>query len=193
MDAASRCMTELQIDLRGSWTPPESIFAARTPSGDKLASWEKCGNSRSTLPVRAHQISPPQRSTRARGREGRSGRHTWHHDGGGRAGNRPADRFQVHPSMGWGGEEVRCSCRLTPPSWSAGAPPPPLRCVLRPPGLLPITRLRRAEASSARTSIESETGETIETLSLGTRVKFFTAALPEARTVQMLLQQQRVS
>lgn len=64
---------------------------------------------------------------------------------------------------------------------------------LRPPGLLPITRLRRAEASSARTSIESETGETIETLSLGTRVKFFTAALPEARTVQMLLQQQRVS
>lgn len=188
-------MTELQIDLRGSWTPPESIFAARTPSGDKLASWEKCGNSRSTLPVRAHQISPPQRSTRARGREGRSGRHTWHHDGGGRAGNRPADRFQVHPSMGWGGEEVRCSCRLTPPvgsavlvgRWSFSS------SALRPPGLLPITRLRRAEASSARTSIESETGETIETLSLGTRVKFFTAALPEARTVQMLLQQQRVS
>lgn len=113
-------MTELQSDLRGSSTPAESIFAARTSSGDKLASWEKCGNSRATLRVRAHQISPRLRSTRARGREGRSERHTWHHDGGGRAGNRPGDRLQVHPSMWRGGAVQLPIDAAAGPSWSGG-------------------------------------------------------------------------
>lgn len=129
-------MTELQ-------SGPQRVRGSRLRrSRQELRATNLSGRSAETralcvLSIRARQISPPQRSTRARGRHhrGRAGRHTWHRDGGdggcGELATEPSDQLQVHPSsMGRGGT-VQLPIDAAP--WGR----PPARLVLLPPPPLP--------------------------------------------------------